>query len=171
MQWYVLRSKPNQEEALWREVCARGHQTFYPRLNVKPINPRSRTVRPYFPGYLFVNADEPQIGSAIWSRLPHAQGLVSFGGEPAAVPEGMIHAIRRHVEEINSAGSDPLRGLERGDEVLIQAGPFTGHKAVFDARLSGSERVRVFLQFLAARFDRQMKLELPAGQVQKTKRR
>ena len=169
MHWYVLRSKPNKEEALWREVSARGQETFYPHIKVKPVNPRSRTVRPYFPEYLFVKADLPQIGLSSFSLLPYAQGLVSFGGEPAEVPEVIIQSIRRHFDEINEAGGEQLEGLKSGDEVTVQDGPFTGYEAVFDARISGNERVRVFLKLLAVRFGRQLQLELPAGQIQRTK--
>ena len=39
--------------------------------------------------------------------------------------------------------------LKRGDVVKIQSGPFAGYDAIFDARLSGQERVRVLLQLLS----------------------
>ncbi len=169
MQWYVLRSKPNKEEALWWEVSARGHEVFYPHVRVKPTNPRSRKVRPYFPGYLFVNADLPLVGLSGFSWLPHAQGLVSFDGEPAEVPEGIVQAIRRRTDEINAAGGEQLVGLKRGDAVTIQGGLFAGYEAVFDSCTSGSERVRVFLKLLAVQRGKQMQLELPAGQIQQTK--
>ena len=60
--WYALRSKPNKEEALWRELTARSYEVFYPQLHVQPVNPRSRKVLPYFPGYLFINIDLLAVG-------------------------------------------------------------------------------------------------------------
>ncbi len=167
MKWYALRSKPNKEEALWRGLSARGHDVFYPRMRVQPVNPRARHFKPYFPGYLFVRADLPKIGLSTFSWLPHAQGLVSFGGEPAEVPDELILAIRRRVDEIDEAGGEQLAGLERGDAVVIHSGPFAGYTAIFDAQVDGNERVRVFLKLLQAR---QTKLELPAGQIGKIKR-
>jgi transcription antitermination factor NusG len=168
MRWYVLRSKPNREEALWLETDARGHQTFYPRLIAKPVNPRARRVRPYFPGYLFVRARLAAVGQSEFTWLPHSQGLVSFGGEPAEVPETLVQAIRRKVDEINWGGGEQLSGLMPGDTVQIQGGPFDGYKAIFDARVAGDERVRVLLSLLQVR---QVKLELPVGQIQPINRR
>lgn len=171
MRWYALRSKPNREEALWLQACARGFEVFYPRLQVKPTNPRCRTVRPYFPGYLFVRTKLEEVGQSVFSWMPYAQGLVSFGGDPAEVPEGLVQAIRKRVEEINAAGGEQLEqlaGIEPGDMVSILAGPFAGYKAIFDARVAGNERVRVFLKLLQVH---QMKLELPGDQIQPIKRR
>jgi transcriptional antiterminator RfaH len=168
MIWYALRSKPNKELTLWRELCAREMECFYPQLRVRPVNPRSRSVRPYFPGYLFLHADIERIGVSTFQWMPFSLGLVSFDGKPASVPDSLIHAIRRRVDEINAAGGEQLEGLKRGDAVLVQGGPFNGYKAIFDARLPGSERVRVFLKLLEVR---QMKLELPANQIQRKNRR
>jgi transcriptional antiterminator RfaH len=94
--------------------------------------------------------------------MPFSLGLVSFGGEPASVPDSLLNAIRRRVDEINAAVAKQLDGLKQGDEVIIWGGPFDGYQAIFDARLSGNERVRVFLNLLEVR---QMKIELPANQI------
>jgi transcriptional antiterminator RfaH len=168
MIWYALRSKPNKELTLWRELCARDVECFYPHLRVHPVNPRSRNFRPYFPGYLFLHANVERVGVSTFQWLPFSLGLVSFDGKPASVPDNLVHAIRRHIDEINAAGGEQFDGLERGDEVLIQGGPFNGYKAIFDARLPDSERVHVFLKLLEVR---QMKLELPAIQIQRKNQR
>jgi transcriptional antiterminator RfaH len=168
MKWYALRSKPNREEALCREVDSRGYLTFYPRLQVRPANPRARKIRPYFPGYLFVQANLLQVGLSIFSWLPYSRGLVCFGGEPAEVPEVLIQGIRRRVNEVNAEGSEQLLDFKPGDTVIMQEGPFAGYKAVFDARLKGTQRVRVLLELLQVP---QVRLELPAWQVQPAERR
>lgn len=164
LQWYVLRSKPNKEMTLTRELTAYGFECFYPHLRVKPVNPRSRRVRPYFPGYLFLHTNADQLGASIFRWMPFSNGFVSFGDVLATVPDNLIHAIRRHVDEINAAGSELLFGLKQGDEVLIQGGPFEGYKAIFDARLPGRERVRVLLKLLQVR---QVNVELPERQIQR----
>lgn len=165
--WYALRSKPRKEEVVWRQVRTQGYEVFYPRLRVNPVNPRSRKLRPYFPGYMFVNVDIDEIGLSTFQWMPHAMGLVCFGEEPAVVPEHLIHAISKRVEEISSAGGEIFDGLARGDSVMINDGPFSGYEAIFDARLPGSERVRVLLQLLND--SRQISLELDAGQIRKKK--
>ena len=170
MNWYAMRSKPNKEMALTHELSARQVEVFYPRLRVRPANPRSRTVQPYFPGYLFVHVDLEQIGFSELHWLPFSLGLLTFGGEAPAVPELLIHGIQKRVDEINAVGGELARahslsvdGFRQGETVLILDGPFAGHEAIFDVGLPGSERVRVLLKLLDRR---QLPLVLPTEQVQ-----
>jgi len=166
--WYALRSKPRKEEVVWRQVRTQGFEAFYPRLKVNPVNPRSRKVRPYFPGYLFVSADLDEVGVSVFQWMPHAIGLVAFGGEPAAVPDSLINALRKRVEEIAAAGGEVFDGLQPGDTVRINDGPFRGYEAIFDTRLPGNERVRVLLELLGSQ--RRVPIELSAGQIQRKKK-
>jgi len=161
--WYAMRSKPNKEDFLARQFEMQGVKVYHPRIRVRAVNPRARKVRPYFPGYIFVQADLDLISRSTLQWRPGAAGLVSFGGEPASVPESLINAIRRRVDEVNVSDVERLRGLSQGQLVTIQAGPFAGHEAIFDARLSGDERVRVLLKLINKQ---QLPLELPAGQIQ-----
>ena len=163
MFWYALRSKPNKEMALWHEIRARGLECFYPYLCVKPVNPCSRSIHPYFPGYLFLHADIEQIGFSTLQWMPFSLGLVSFGSQPAIIPESLVQAIRQRVKQVNAAGGEQHPGLKPGQEVVISGGPFSGYEAVFDLSLHGTERVRILLQLLTKQ---QIPLELPAGYIQ-----
>ncbi len=160
--WYVLHSKPNKEEFLYDQLLANRMEAFCPHIRVQPVNPRARKVKPYFPGYVFVQFDRENVKTSALAWMPGASGLVSFDGCPADVPESLIHAIRRRVDEINAAGGELLESLRPGDSVTIQGGPFAGYRAVFDSRISGAERVRVLLTLLQRR---QVPLELAAGQI------
>jgi len=161
--WYALRSKARKEEVVWRQVRTAGFEIFYPRIKVQPVNPRARKLKAYFPGYMFVHVDIEQVGMSAFQWMPHAMGLVCFGDEPAIVPDNLIHAIRRRVEEISDAGGELFDGLNPGDTIIISDGPFAGYEAIFNARLPGSERVRVLLQLLNNQ--RQIPIELKAGQI------
>jgi transcriptional antiterminator RfaH len=163
--WYALRTKPRKEEFVCRQLRTQGFETFYPRLKVNPVNPRASKVRPYFPGYLFVSADIEAVGRSTFQWMPHALGLVNFGDEPASVPENLIHALQKRVEEIAAAGGEVFDGLHSGDVVRITDGPFRGYEAIFDARLPGNERVRVLLELLSNQ--RKIPIELHAGLIQK----
>jgi len=164
--WYVLRSKPNKELTLWREVSARGFDCFYPQLHVRPVNPRSRKIRPYFPGYLFLQTDIEQVGTSTFQFMPFCSGFVAFDGVLATVPDHLLQAIRRHVDEINAAGSaeGKFANLKSGDAVTIEGGLFDGYEAIFDARLKGTERVRILLTLLKSR---SVGVELPVNQIQR----
>lgn len=165
-QWYTLRSKPRKEEILWKQLHSLNFEVFFPRLKVQPVNPRARKLKPYFPGYMFVYVDLEEVGLSTFQWMPHAIGLVSFDGEPASVPENLIHAIRKRVEQIAAAGGEIFHGLKPGDQIRISDGPFVGYEAIFDTRLPGSERVRVLIQMLS---DRRLAVEMDAGQIQRKK--
>ena len=165
--WYVLHSKPHKEEMLTEQLELRRIETFAPRIRVQVVNPRARKVRPYFPGYLFIHVDLEKFGSSTLKYVPGSAGLIAFGGEPAFVPDGLIHAIRERVDEINSSGGELFEALKPGETVLVHSGPFEGYEAIFDVRLPGTERVRVLLKMLR---DRKVPVELPAGYVRPQKK-
>lgn len=166
-QWYVLRSRPNKEMTLWQELSARGVDCFYPHLRIRPVNPRSRKIQPYFPGYLFLHADMEQLGMGTLQWMPFSSGLLAFDGVPATVPHNLVQAIRQRLEQINAAGGEQVMGLKHGDPVVIHTGPFAGYEAIFDARLPGRERVRVLLKLLQMR---DVNVELAITQIEKKKR-
>jgi transcription antitermination factor NusG len=165
-QWYALHSKPMKETLLWEQLSLHEIESYYPRIRVKPVNPRSRKVRPYFPGYVFSRVDLEQTNMTMFMRLPGSSGIVAFDGMPSHIPDTLIAAIRRRVGEIDAAGGELFEGLKAGDIVTVQDGPFKGYEAIFDARLSGDERVRVFLKLLSRG---QVPVELPSRQIQRKK--
>lgn len=164
--WYALHSKPRKETLLWEQLGLLEIETYYPRLYVRPTNPRARKVKAYFPGYVFGRFDIEQINLSMLCWLPGSAGIVSFDGLPSYVPDNLIAAIRRRVDEINSAGGEFFAGLKTGDLVTIEAGPFQGYEAIFDARLSSQERVRVLLKLLSSQ---QIPLEISSRQLQRKK--
>jgi transcription elongation factor/antiterminator RfaH len=165
-QWYALHSKPMKEALLQEQLSRHEIQCYYPCIRVQPANPRSRRSKPYFPGYLFVRLDLEQETFSMFRWLPGAAGIVSFGEIPAHVPDNLIAAIQRRVEEINLAGGELLDSLKTGDIVVVQDGPFREYEAVFDTRLSGTERVRILLNLLNKKL---IPLELPTGLIQRKK--
>ena len=164
MQWYVLHTKPQKESFVFEQLCLRKIEAYYPKLQVKPVNPRARKLQPYFPGYLFVHVDLDQVCTSNLRWIPGVHNLVTYGNEPSFVSDTLLQAIRRKVDEINFAGGVTLHNVKPGDLVEIHFGPFAGYRAIFDARLSGNERVRVLLKMLQGR---QVAVELPGGQIER----
>jgi len=160
--WYALRSKPRKEDALYLHALGRGFDLFYPRIPVQTVNPRARKIAAYFPGYMFVRANLGEVGRSTFQWMPHALGLVCFDDTPAPVPHALIERIEQRVVEIAAAGGELFYGLKPGDPVTVKAGPFAGYEAIFNARLSGGNRVRVLLTMLN---DRQLPLDLSESQI------
>lgn len=164
--WYAIQSKPNKEDALYEHLQNQGIEVFFPRIRVNPVNPRAKKIKAYFPGYMFVYVDLNVVGMSTLKWTPFARGMVVFDQEPAAVPDALIHAIRRRVDQVNEAGGEVFEGLQKGDTIYIQDGPFAGYEAIFDIRLPGSERVRVLIELLNKR---QVPVELRSGQIRQKK--
>ena len=149
--WYALRTKPNKEAFLAQQLEALDIEVYYPCLHVRPVNPRSRKKRPYFPGYLFVRVDLKDGKASGLKWMPGVADLVSVDGQPASIPDHLVIAIRRQVDYLNNSAQQGLKELQHGDRVKILSGPFAGYEGIFDAHLDGRDRVRVLLNFLQSR--------------------
>ena len=162
--WYVLHTHPRKEKVLYRQVSAAGIEAFYPYIPAHPVNPRASKIKAYFPGYMFVRVKFDEVGMATFQYMPNSTGLVTFGGEPAVVPDSLIRAIKERVDEITIQGGEVYLSLKPGETVVIQSGPFAQYQAIFDERIPGTARVRVLLKMLN---DRNLPLELDEGQIDK----
>ena len=161
-QWYAIQSKTRKEELLCEQLSLREIETFFPRIRVKPVNPRARKIKPYFPGYVFGCVDLANVGKSVLDWIPGAIGVVNFGGEPVPVPDHFINSLQQHLEIINASAYSAVERFRPGDIVKIHWGPFAGYEAVFDASLPGRDRVKVLLRMLERS---QFQVELPAEQI------
>jgi transcriptional antiterminator RfaH len=162
LEWYIFQSKSRKEDLLCEQLRLREIETFFPILRVKPVNPRARKVKPYFPGYVFGRVDLGEMGRSIVDWIPGAIGLVSFGGDPASVPDRVIVTLRDHVDRLNSANVKASTQYQPGDLVAIREGAFAGYEAIFDVHLPGRDRVEVLLKMLQGYH---LRVELPADQI------
>ncbi len=161
--WYVIQSKPHKENQLCTYLETQQFVVFYPTIEVEPVNPRSSRIRPYFPRYMFVYADLDEVGISALQWVPFAIGLVQFDGYAMPVPENVVHELKRRIAAIESAGGIHLEGLKQGDPVRITRGPLAGYEALFDMRLSDSERVQVLLEMLG----RQVRAKVSRSAIEK----
>ena len=124
-------------------------EVYFPALHVEPKNPRASRVRPFFPGYMFVRIDLDDQGDNALRWTPGTMGLVRFGDKPAIVPDNLIGELRHRLATLQEKGGSEEKQYEKGERVRIVDGPFAGYEAIFDAHLSGNDRVHVLLSFLS----------------------
>jgi transcription elongation factor/antiterminator RfaH len=160
--WYALQSKPQQENFLWGQLGMRNIDAYYPRIRVQTVNPRSKKIKPYFPGYMFVNVDLDEVGVSTIQWMPGVARMLSFGNEFAPIADHLMQAIRERVDTINASENEMFANLRQGDVVVLRSGAFAGYEAIFDARLPGHDRVRVLLNLLE---NRQFRMVVPTGQI------
>ena len=147
--WYALRTKPRQERSVQRRLAARDDlQVYLPALHVRARGRRGSTMRPFFPGYLFVQVDLEQLEDNVLRWSEGIVGLVRYGDEPAVVAERLIRDLQQRLGALGTVDALALEGLAPGDDVEVVSGPLAGYEGVFDARIDGAGRVQILLAFL-----------------------
>jgi transcription elongation factor/antiterminator RfaH len=163
--WYVIHCKPYREKQVCDYLVAKGFDTFYPTYLIQPVDSRPPKSKPFFPRYLFVQADLDESGTSTLNWIPGAVGLVKYGDTPATVPEHIIHQLKARVAEIEAVGGVQAHQIGPGERVHIVRGPLAGCEAIFDLALTGTERVRVLLTILG----RQVKVHINADAIEKSR--
>lgn len=153
--WYVLHTKPKQEERAAKNLDAWRVETFVPRISSQ--NKSCSTMEILFPGYIFAFCDF----STLFRKLVFTRGIahvVSFGGKPAPVSDELIEEIRARIA--GKAAGAPV-AFKKGDPVVIRAGAFRDIVGIFDRETSDHERVQILLNTLAY----SVRAELPQSYV------
>ena len=161
--WFALYTKPHKEYAVRDYLSGRQVEVYLPEVRNTTQRRGRRGRRPFFPHYLFARLD---LRGGIMAKVPWTPGLrriVMFAGEPAPVPDAVVAHIRR--ELANMVEAEPDEPFRKGDVVRIPRGSLEGLDAVFDRKLSGEGRVRVFLQCVDRLIAAELELDdlLPAG--------
>jgi transcriptional antiterminator RfaH len=131
---------------------------------VKPVNHRSRTQKPYFPGYLFVKGEMAELYAKRIGLMRGVIGLVKFDGIPASIPEEIVEVIRRQVKRENQKQGQAPSGFIPGEKLWIDDPLLQGIEAQFERCINGEERICVLLTLLKGRT---IRMEVPAAIVKR----
>lgn len=145
--WYVVSTKPKQEDLVARVYDIAGIEYFFPKIRIPrdPSTPKDIVVKPLFPGYLFVHSCPD---SEEWSRINYSPGVkhvVTFGGIPPRVPDEVISELYVRTSQLEQPA---MPTFVEGDTVRVLSGPFRGLTALFKGYVSDRGRVRILLDFL-----------------------
>ena len=145
--WYAVMAKPRQEQTSTALLEQAGIETYYPEVNECFSIRGRRCVRRsgLFPGYFFARIDYGKQYRTV-SYCRGVRKIVMFGQAPAEVESSLLDDIRRGLSQQNMI---PIPRFTHGEVVRISYGPLAGVEGVFDASLSGEERVVVLLRALS----------------------
>jgi transcription antitermination factor NusG len=137
--WYALYTRHQHEKMVDQVLTNKGFDTFLP-LYATTHNWKDRTkalTLPLFPCYVFLKG-------GIERRLqilttPGIYGLVSSAGQPAAIPDREIEAIRRVVGSGARVEAHPF--LKCGNWVRVKSGPLAGIEGILVRKKSVSRLV------------------------------
>jgi len=151
MTWYLLNTKPRNEQRAYENIQSQGYEAFYPTYQNSRLVKGRRTekIEALFPGYLFVNTDNEH---ANFNALRSTRGIydfVRFGGKIAEVSKQLIQQLKNNLAQLqHSAAENSSHKLKRGDAVMITEGSFKGLQAIFEVE-DGLERSVIFISLLA----------------------
>jgi transcriptional antiterminator RfaH len=157
--WLVLFTKPRREQEVERILGARGIEVYLPALRVKHKGHKQMARKPFFPRYLFARVDLFCAGLASITWTPGLTRVVSFEGEVARVSQEVIDFIRQRLAALQSSGYDGLPRFKPGEAVRVTSGPLRDLEAVFDRRLSGTDRARILVYVLKRMVPCEVRLE------------
>ena len=146
--WYAVRTKPRCEAFAEVNLQRLGVEVFLPMLKEYKQTPvaHRQSATPLFPGYLFVRCAMPEQYRAV-SYATGVKNVVSFGAGPSIVDESIIDSIKG--QAVNGVIEIADDTLVPGKAVRIHEGPLCGLDAVFEKKLSGSNRVVLLLKAIS----------------------
>jgi transcription antitermination factor NusG len=126
--WYAIYTRHQHEKTVAQILTGKGFNTFLP-LYATTHNWKDRTkalTLPLFPCYVFLKGGIERRLQII--TTPGIYGLVSSAGQPAAIPDVEIEAIRRVVESGTRVEIHPF--LKCGNWVRVKCGPLAGVEGI-----------------------------------------
>jgi transcription antitermination factor NusG len=126
--WYAIYTRHQHEKMVAQNLTSKGFETFLP-LYATVHNWKDRTkalLLPLFPCYIFLKGGLDRRFQIV--TTPGIHGLVSSGGQPAAIPAIDIEAIQRVVESGARVEAHPF--LKCGERVRIKRGPLAGIQGI-----------------------------------------
>ncbi|AGH45544.1 transcription/translation regulatory transformer protein RfaH [Paraglaciecola psychrophila] len=149
-QWFVLTSKPREEQRAYDNLTMQGYEVFLPKIaQVTKINNRNQIVqKSLFPNYLFIHLDK-QVADFNAIRSTRGVGsFVRFGLNHATIDYGIINAIKKRIGcEKQDKTLVELIEYCQGDAVELTEGSFEGLIAIYQAK-SGLERSLLMVRML-----------------------
>lgn len=142
--WYVILTKPRQEQRAADNLANQGGEVYLPMLSVERIKNGKRTQQQevLFPGYLFLKTEtEGALMGKIRSTYG-VRGLLRFGEQPVTISEQLIQDIRQRSQQ-----NPPQASFTSGQQVQLLGGPFRDYQAIFHS-YSGQERAIILIKLL-----------------------
>jgi len=146
--WYLIYTKPRQEEAAVRNLERQRYEIFLPRIRQvrRRRGQRVSRIEPMFPRYLFISLDTMRDN---WGPIRSTIGvshLVKFGNKPARVPKELVDLLVEHGDEDNVHQVN-IEEFQPGGKIRICDGPLMGCEGIFIAQTS-RDRVTILLDIV-----------------------
>jgi len=149
MHWYLVHTKPRQENCALENLERQGYACYLPTLRVEKLRQGRLTVleEPLFPRYLFIQLGHDDSAKS-WAPIRSTRGvcrLVSFGVEPAKVEDSLIDYLKTQAARAQNL-PQPL--FSPGERVWLTGAPFAGVEGLYQMA-DGQQRAMVLIELLS----------------------
>ena len=149
LHWYVIHTKPQQEQRALLNLEQQGYPCYLPLLSVEKLRRGIIKVvqEPLFARYLFIQLDTSHTAKS-WAPIRSTLGvnrIVTFGNEPCKVNKQLIDTLRTPNTNVNGL---PKSLFTQGEKVEITDGPFSGLEAIYQMH-DGESRALVLINLLS----------------------
>lgn len=149
MHWYLIHTKPRLEKTALENLERQNYRCYLPMLTTEKLRKGELTLveEPLFPRYLFIQLDTG-MSALSWSPIRSTKGvsrLVSFGNEPAKVPDALVEALHLHEQVLHQK---PVALFAEGERVMVTQGPFAGVEGIYQMT-DGERRVMVLIELMS----------------------
>jgi transcription antitermination factor NusG len=143
--WYAIYTRHQHEKTVADSLSNNGIEVFLPTYGaVRQWKDRKKhLLLPLFPCYVFLHGGLERRGKVL--STPGVYSFVGTAGQPAAIQETEIEAIRKAVT--SGLGAEPFPFLRCGDRVRVKAGPLMGIEGIL-IRKKGSYRLILSAELL-----------------------
>ena len=148
-QWYVVYTKPRQEDLAQRNFARQGFETFLPwcRRDRRRRTGWVTATEPLFPRYLFLHADLGRDNVAPVRSTKGSIGFVMFGERPGKVPNEFIEQLHAATDPQTQVVPVGMPAFRHGDRLEVKSGPLAGLEGIFLAE-KGEDRVVMLFRLL-----------------------
>lgn len=164
MHWYLVHTKPRQEECALQNLQQQGYQCYLPTLPSEKLRQGILTVtdEPLFPRYLFIRLGQGGTAKS-WTPIRSTKGvrrLVSFGMEPTKVDDALIELLWAQEASVQDK---PERLFKPGEQVCLTEAPFAGIEGIYQMA-DGECRVMVLIELMS----KQVAIRVLSASLRKT---
>ncbi len=163
MHWYLVHTKVRQEIRALENLNTQGYQCYLPTRPSEKLRQGVLAIEeePLFSRYLFIRLGHDESAKS-WAPIRSTKGvsrLVSFGGEPARVDDGLIQLLQNQEALIRA---EPERIFKPGERVRITEEPFAGIEGIYQMA-DGERRAMVLIELLS----RQVRVKIAPANLRK----
>lgn len=160
--WFAIYTKARAEKKVFERLSLRGFNAYLPLVtSVREWSDRKKKiVSPLISSYVFVNINKDELFETL--KIQGTSGILRYLGKPAIIRDHEIENLKILLNDIDQVSTLENVEFEKGEEVEVVKGPFTGLIAQ-SVSIQGKHRIVVEIEAMGSR----MAVNIPLTFVKK----